>query len=1028
MTNTKTNMKRLFTIILITLGLCLNMTSYAQKRISLNSETTRWEVLPQADLSSATGKTVSTQGFKMKNAVEGVVPGTVFTAYVEAGREKDPNYGINVINVDESYYNRPFWYRTEVALGEKINKGQRVWLCFDNINRYADVWFNGKKVSGTATSTRDINGHMIRSRFDVTALVKNGGKNTVAVLIYDADQKKERFSKEPFAIGCSPSYLAAAGWDWMPYVPGRLAGITGNTYFEITGEVQMVDPWIRTLLPTLNHANIEIATGIKNTAKTNQQVTIEGTITPGNITLTKEITVAAGETANITLTKDEFKQLGIDNPRLWWPNGYGEPFLYGCDLKIKTAGVVSDSKHINFGIKRYEYAYIENKVEKPVLTFYINGQELFPKGGSWGMSEWLLRCHGAEYEEKIKLHVEQNFNMIRCWTGCVTDDEFYDYCDKYGIMVWNDFWIHAGEGEIIEPDAFKANARDKVIRLRNHPCIALWCGANETHPVKDIDDYLRKIVEEEDHGDRHYKACSNQDGLSGSGPWANRPPRHHYETSSSGLVLLRPPYPYGIDHGYGMRSELGMGTMPNYESVKLFIPEEDQWPLPTDDEMKQDSNVWNVHYFGQNGGNADPYYYRSSVTDRYGDSKNLEEYCAKAQFINLEDMRGMYEAWNDKMHEDASGILIWMSLAAYPSCLWQTFDYYYDLTGSYFGAKKACEPVHIQWNSLNNSVKVINESSNDLNNVHAKATIYDIHGKEIKELGMENDVYVRSADKAEAFVLSFPNRNIAEGKPCQASSVFGTNEASLITDGSLQKRWESEYSDPQWVYVDLQDVHNISTVQVFWEGAHSKEYEVQTSLDAENWTTVYTDDNCDGGIDFISFAPRDARYVRVYGKNRSSWFGHSILEMKVFDTVPQDDIDITALHFIRLQLTDASGKLLSDNFYWRNGDQELDYSDLEKLPKADICCTVTDKSVDGLTIKVKNNSSTVAFGNRIRLTNSATGERILPAPMNDNFFTLLPGEETDIIIKTPANQVAEGVDVLFKQFIYPEEKKASVKF
>lgn len=1014
---------------LLSLLVLLGLQIWSQKNnISLNSDNIDWTVCPQADLANMTGKDVSTVGFKIRKGVKAIVPGVVFNSYVAAGKEKDPNYGTNILDVDESFYNRPFWYRTEITLPKTINPVHRLWLCFDNTNRYADVWVNGKKISGTSTSKRDINGHMLRSRFDVTEIMKKGKKNAIAVLIYDADQKKKRFSKEPFAIGCSPSYLAAAGWDWMPYVPGRLAGITGNVYIETTGEAQLVDPWVRTLLPTLSHADIEIISGIKNTSSLKKQVTLTGTINPGNRVFKKTITINPDTIENITLSSDEFAQLGINNPQLWWPNGYGEPFLYNLSLNITCDGKVSDSKNINFGIKKYEYQYINNKVEKPVLTFFINGQKLFPKGGSWGMPEWLLRCHGSEYEEKIKLHVEQNFNMIRCWTGCVTDEVFYDYCDKYGIMVWDDFWIHAGEGEIIEPEAFKKNALDKVLRLRNHTCIALWCGANETHPVDDIDLYLRKIVSEADHGDRHYKGCSNQDGLSGSGPWANRPPRHHFETSSSGLVLLKPPYPYGIDYGYGMRSELGMGTMPNYESVKLFIPEDKQWPLPTDEEMRKDSNVWNVHYFGTNGSNADPSYYRSSVTDRYGESQNLEEYCAKAQYINLEDMKGMYEAWNDKMWEDASGILIWMSLSAYPSCLWQTFDYYYDTTGSYYGAKKACEPVHIQWNSLNNSVKVINSSSKDLDGVKAKAMVYDINGNVINDLCREKEVFVRSADKAEAFKLIFPETNVAQGKPCVSSSVFGNNVASDITDGSLQKRWESEYSDPQWVYVDLQEVQNINSAQIFWEGAYSKKYDVQISTDATNWTTVYSDDNCDGGIDFVRFAPTNARYVRIYGKNRSSWFGHSILELKVFDTDVNKKSCLSPLHFINLQLTDKNGKLLSENFYWRNGVQELDYSELQKLPKANITCENINKSDSTVTVKVKNNSNTVAFGNRLRVVNSNNGERILPTPMSDNYFTLLPNEEKTITIKLPFVSKKDGFDILLKQFTFREEKLAIVNF
>ena len=130
---------------------------------------------------------------------------------------------------------------------------------------------------------------------------------------------------------------------------------------------------------------------------------------------------------------------------------------------------------------------VDNVVGYPVLTFFINGQKIYLKGGNWGMSEYLLRCHGKEYETKIRLHKEMNYNMIRLWTGCVTDDEFYDYCDKYGIMVWNDFWLYVAYNAVAQPEAFKANALDKVRRLRNHPSIAIWCGANETRPAPELD-------------------------------------------------------------------------------------------------------------------------------------------------------------------------------------------------------------------------------------------------------------------------------------------------------------------------------------------------------------------------------------------------------------------------------------------------------------------------------------------------------------------------------------------------------------
>ena len=254
--------------------------------LPLDSRHTVWEVAPQADMPHSEGDRVSTAGFKLKNAIEGVVPGTVFTAYVTAGKEKDPNYGTNILEADEAFYTRPFWYRTEFRL-QKGKAGERVWLCLDNTNRYADVWVNGQKVSGTKDSRRDISGHMLRSRFDITDVVAKNGRNAVAVLIYDADQKKSRHAKGDFANACSPTYLSAAGWDWMPYVPGRMAGITGDVRIEITGGISMSNTWVRTELPTLTHADLCVQTTLHNATGSARDVVLSGIIQPGDISFSK---------------------------------------------------------------------------------------------------------------------------------------------------------------------------------------------------------------------------------------------------------------------------------------------------------------------------------------------------------------------------------------------------------------------------------------------------------------------------------------------------------------------------------------------------------------------------------------------------------------------------------------------------------------------------------------------------------------------------------------------------------------------
>ncbi|MCX2574133.1 glycoside hydrolase family 2 protein [Pedobacter sandarakinus] len=856
-----------------------------------------WQIKPQSEV-NVSGLTVSKPGFQFSNAIKGIVPGVVFTAYVAAGKEPDPNYGDNIWKVDETQYNRPFWYRTEFVTPKSFKQGQRLWLNFDNTNRYADFYFNGKKLSGTANSTKDVSGHMLRTKYDITDLLNNDGKNAVAVLITDADQKKTRKAKDGFGITASPTYLAAAGWDWMPYIPGRLAGITGNAYLSITQDVVMEDPWIRSELESNKTAYLSFSTVLKNNSTQKREALVKGIIQPGNIEFSRRITVPALGEAKLTLNRKEVEQFVVNNPKLWWPNGYGNPDLYSCKLSATVDGVISDTKEVDFGIRSYEYRYERNIAGYPVMNFYINGQKLFIKGGNWGMSEYLLRCDPKEYELKVKLHKDLNYNMIRLWTGCVTDDAFYESCDKYGIMVWDDFWIYVAYNDVANSEDFKRNALDKVKRLRNHPSIALWCGANETHPKAELDDYLRSIVALEDHNDRMYKSSSNQDGLSGSGWWGNQPPKHHFETSGSNLAWNKPPYPYGIDRGYGMRSEIGTATFPSYESILKFIPKDKLWPLPTDNELKEnDDNVWNKHFFGKEASNANPIAYKKAVDDQFGTSSNLETFAEKAQYLNIEVMKGMYEAWNDKMWNDASGILIWMSQSAYPSFVWQTYDYYYDASGAYWGAKKACEPVHIQWNSLNNSVKVINTTSANLSNLKAKATIYNIKGEKIYEADNSKTLNVLASNINEAFVLDL---------------------STLI----------SEKTSP--------------------------------------------------------------------------------------------------LQFIRLELKDSQDQLLSTNFYWRNSEQGLNYKDLNTLPGANISCRVINKIVDGdnikLSLALKNESKSVAFGNRLRVVNRVTNERVLPIFTEENYFTLMPAEEKIIKLEGNASQMKGGVNLLLKRYAQKEQR------
>lgn len=414
----------------------------------------------------------------------------------------------------------------------------------------------------------------------------------------------------PLANQGSPTYLSSGGWDWMPYVPGLNSGITDKVFLTNTGTATLIDPWIRTNLPTRARADLSVALDVKNNSVEKTKVLVRGTITPGNIVFQKELDVNAHTTEQVKFDKRYFPQLCIDQPRLWWPNGYGEPNLYHCKFEVMVDGRVSETKDVSFGIKKYSY-------DKEGNTFhiYINDIPVFVKGANWGMSEYMLRCRGEEYDTKVRLHKEMNFNMIRNWLGSVTDDEFYEACDKYGIMVWDDFWINSNPNLPYDLNVFNNNMMEKIKRVRNHPSIAVWCGDNESNPQPPLEGWMAENIRTFDGGDRYFQANSHAQGLTGSGPWGAFEPRFYFTK-----------YPDGLEgdpaRGWGFRTEIGTAVVPTFESFKKFMPKENWWPR---DEM------WNKHYFGQNAFNAAPDRYDASITKGFGKPEGIEDYCRKAQ-------------------------------------------------------------------------------------------------------------------------------------------------------------------------------------------------------------------------------------------------------------------------------------------------------------------------------------------------------------------------------------------------------------
>lgn len=933
--------------------------------LSLNSDNLQWEVIPVVDEATQL-HALSQTGIKVTEAIPGVVPGTVFTAYVEAGLEEDPNFGDNIHRVDRSLYDRSFWYRTEFAIPQHFDK-ECLWLNFDGVNRKAHIYLNGTLIG-------ILDGFMHRGRFDISTTARRDASNALLV--------KVDIPQTPLANQGSPNYLSSAGWDWMPYVPGLNSGITDNVSLSNSGSITLVDPWIRTKVPTRAKAELSLAVDVKNNSDKRQRALVKGVITPGDIEFVQEVELNGRETRTLTFDKRYYPQLIVNNPRLWWPNGYGEAHLYTCHIDVMCGEVTSHSQEVEFGIREYSY-----DKEDGVFHIHINGMPIFVKGANWGMSEYMLRCRDEEYETKIRLHHEMHFNMIRNWLGSVTDEEFYQYCDKYGIMVWDDFWINSSPNLPYDLNVFNNNMIEKIKRVRNHPCVAVWCGDNEGTPEPPLTGWMAENIRTFDGGDRHFQPCSNEGGLSGSGYWGAFDQRYYFTDcpapSSGGIKRV----------GWGFRTEIGTAVVPTVESVRKFIPEESLWPI---------NEMWNKHYFGPNASNALPDRYRTMIREGYGEASALEDFCRKAQLVNYTSNKAMYEGWLDHIWENASGILTWMGQSAYPSMVWQTYDYYYDLTGAYWGCRQACEPLHIYWNPVTDEVKVANTTARDYEGLTAEAHVYNLDGREVSRYSSKSIVNSLSNTTAQCFTLAFNKERtvLSAGKKAYASSTLHGSPDD-VTDGNEHTRWAAAKADNEWIYIDLGSQQTIGGIRLNWEAAYGKTFKIQVSDDAHNWHEIYKTDEGREGTMQATFPPVEARYVRMLGIELGWWFGYSLWSFDVLsDTHPSEELD--DVHLIRLKLRDKEGKVISENTYWRGNDRK-NFTALNDLQPVKVQCKSHLKSHNGTStitavVTCPKSAANVAFAIQLQATRKSDGERLLPAIMSDNYFILLPGESRTVTI------------------------------
>ena len=662
-----------------------------------------WELQDSAKVSqtgSGAGAIISALTYKPKDWYPAVVPGTVLTTLVKNGVYPEPLYGENnrPDRIPETLNKTTWWYRTVVTVPSSY-KGRNIWLNLDGINFAAEVWVN-KTYLGT------MRGAFKRGIFNISDYVKPGEKAAIAVLVkpqpHPGDPHEHTIADGMVTNGGitaldGPTFLSTIGWDWLPGIRDRDSGIWAKVFLSATGPVVVKDPLITTALPLPRNdsADIAIATTLENITDQPQKGTLKASFE--GVSIEKEVELAPKSSQKVSLDPGAFPTLHVESPRLWWPNGYGPQNMYSLHLSFDQDAKTSDSQTIPFGIRTITYSVPDSDN----LTISVNGVRVFIRGGDWGLDEGMKRIPRERLEAEIKMHQLANMNLIRNWVGQSTGEDFYELCDKYGILLWDEFFQpNPSDGPNPDDlDTYIANVRDKILRYRNHPSIAVWCARNEGFPPKEIDDQLRVLMAELEPTRRYQPSSTSGAGVNSGGPYRWRTPREYYNFSEA------------------FKTEIGSSSIPTIESLQGMMLQKD-W--------EQIDDAWAEHDLARGAQAGDTY--PKTLADRFGKVANMADFVRKSQLANYEAYRAMYEGRNAKLFNPSTAVITWMSNPAQPSFVWQLYHHDLEPNSALFAVKKSGEPIHVQLNESTGALEVINNKPEVLRGATAHLAVYDLTG------------------------------------------------------------------------------------------------------------------------------------------------------------------------------------------------------------------------------------------------------------------------------------------------------------
>lgn len=639
---------------------------------------------------------------RLTNWYPATVPGVIHTDLLANDIIEDPFYRLN--ERGQQWIDKEDWmYETRFDVPSEMFDKSNIRLSFKGLDTYADVYLNGEKILGANNMFREW-------IVDIKDKVKAADNKLEVYFHSPLKIDIPKWEALPFQYRTGPDQAENGGifdkrvsifarkagyhygWDWGPRFV--TSGIWRPIILEAWNDARMEDVYFHQQEVSKAKATINTKVTLLSDKDFQGVVLSVKDKETGKIYATKKVNLAKGENeATLDFT--------IKNPRLWWCNGLGEPHLYEFETSMEIPGESSDSRTVKTGIRSIK---VHREPDKYGTNFYfeLNGVPVFAKGANYIPSDnFLPRVTAEKYEQTILDAVNVNMNMLRVWGGGIYENDiFYDLCDKYGIMVWQDFMfacsLYPSEGEFLEN--IRQEAIYNVKRLRNHPCISIWCGNNETHEFwiawgyretyADVNPEYERIVwkqytdlfdgvlpeavkeyspgmfylpsspystgpEDEVNGDRHFW-----------GIWHGRRPTYDFNVVRSRFF-----------------SEYGFQSFPEFQSVKQFAPFPRDWDIT--------SEVMMAHQ--RAGTYANPLI-KEYLLKEYKEPNGFESFLYMSQVLQGDAVKIAIEAHRRDMPY-CMGTLFWQHNDCWPVASWSSRDYYGRWKAQHYFTREAYKDV-----------------------------------------------------------------------------------------------------------------------------------------------------------------------------------------------------------------------------------------------------------------------------------------------------------------------------------------------